>query len=408
MYNKKLHFFSAPFCTLVLCAIFSKNQVTSFVVSQPFTKSTYLSSLPSSDDSAKAMQDYMIKAHEEKLRALKELEDAKNKEIAELKNQLNNNAGSSALAIPTSTSGDDIQELKGQILYYQEFMSNYIVKSQEEKYRAVKEAENKYKQKLLALSGSSSSASASTTSTPSAPPAAKELISLPESSKLYQGRSVKVASAGAKGKSSRWGDAEVHKSQSIANGVENVLKKVAPSPPVIEISPQIIAADHGLHRDGDLSLAERIGQGSASSLENVLKKVAPLPAAIEVSPQTVAADAPSPAAIEVSPQIVAADHGLHRDGDLSLAERVVLGSQASTGAKPNPVASSLAARLSVFEQRNQKVVNAGKANKSHRWGDLEVAKVTTHMEQLPQGSISNRVEENDSIAVNIGAKFLAL
>jgi len=371
------------FCALLLlCAIFEKKQVTSFVVPQPSTKSTtsslHLSSLPSAEESAKALQDYMTKAHEEKLRALKELGDKKDKEIAELKNQLSN-SGSSSITTTTSSSGDDIQELKNQLLQYQQFMSKYIVQAQEEKYRAVKEAEDKYKQKMLLL-GSSSSSSATTSTTP---PPVKESISLPESSKLYQDRSAKVAAAAAKGKS-RWGDAEVQKIKGIANAPP--APSVATSLPATEVSPQIVAADHGLKRDGDLSLAERVAQGS--KVENVLKKVAP-----------------SPPVIEVSPQIIAADHGLKRDGDLSLAERVVLGSKASAEANSNPT-SSLATSTSAYVKRNQKLLNARKANKNHRWGDLEVARVTTFMEQLPQRSTSNGVEE--SVSVNIGAKILAL
>ena len=45
------------------------------------TTGTHLAALPSPEESAKALTDYMAKAHEEKLKAVKAAEDAKNAEI---------------------------------------------------------------------------------------------------------------------------------------------------------------------------------------------------------------------------------------------------------------------------------------------------------------------------------------
>jgi len=347
--------YSLSICILLTYAVLEQNGVTGFLV--PYSSSDirigttsasslYLSSLPSPEESAKAMQEYMAKAHEEKLRALKDLGDKKDTEIAELKSQLNNaRGGTQSTGIELANTSDDIEELKKQLLQYQQFMSKYIISAQEDKYRAVKEAENKYKQKLLALSPSSSTP-ASTSSATTVP----ATISLSESSKLYQDRSAKVAAAGTK---SRWGDAEVQKSKSVASA--------APAPSVV----------------------------------NVLEKVAP-----------------SRPVIEASPQIIAADHGIRRDGDLSLAERVILGSKASEG-KPqssSSPASSLANVSSNYVKRNQKLINAGKANKSNRWGDQEIVRVSSWMEQVPQASTPSVVVrgEVDSVSVNIGAKILAL
>jgi len=156
------------------------------------------------------MRDYMIRSHESKLRALKDLSDKKDKEIRELKSRLNDGEGASS----------SVDELQNQINHYQKFISNYIIKAQEDKIRAIKEIENKSNEKLVLLLGSAASAPSSDSTSSSASvdalPAAGK--SLSESFKIYQDRSTKIADAVAvNGKSPRWGDAEVEKAQSIAD-----------------------------------------------------------------------------------------------------------------------------------------------------------------------------------------------
>lgn len=159
------------------------------------------------------MRDYMIRSHESKLRALKDLSDKKDKEIRELKSRLNDDEGA-------SSSSSSVDELQNQINHYQKFISNYIIKAQEDKIRAIKEIENKSNEKLVLLLGSAASAPSSDSTSSyarvDALPAAGK--SLSESFKIYQDRSTKIADAVAvNGKSPRWGDAEVEKAQSIAD-----------------------------------------------------------------------------------------------------------------------------------------------------------------------------------------------
>jgi len=46
-----------------------------------FQQTALSATLPSPEDSAKALTDYMAKSHEEKLKAIKTVEDKKNQEI---------------------------------------------------------------------------------------------------------------------------------------------------------------------------------------------------------------------------------------------------------------------------------------------------------------------------------------
>ena len=131
---------------------------------------------------------------------------------------------------------------------YQNFMASYIVKAQEEKYKAVKAAElaitKKFEEKLLLL-GSSSSSQPNSPATPV--------------NSAYSQRSAKIEAAAKAGKS-RWGDVEVAKSkvaasvgtlptQSATAPAVQAEPKTAPSA-VIDVPPEVVAADHGLRADG--------------------------------------------------------------------------------------------------------------------------------------------------------------
>lgn len=77
--------------------------------------------------------------------------------------------------------------------------------------------------------------------------------------------------------------------------------------------------------------------------------------------------------VQPSEEIIAADHGLHREGDLSLAERVLLGAQAASGGESSPATSVQS--NSLYHKRNVRLAEAAKAGKNGRWGDMEVGKI---------------------------------
>merc|ERR1711935_890923 len=91
-----------------------------------------------SDKHAEAFTAYMTKSHEEKLKAIKVVEDNRNAEIKDLKKQI-----------------VEMEELSIKLEAYQKFMKGYIVNAHEEKFNAVKVAEaaisKKYEGKLNAF-----------------------------------------------------------------------------------------------------------------------------------------------------------------------------------------------------------------------------------------------------------------
>jgi len=103
----------------------------------------------------------MAKAHEEKIKALKNLEDKKNGEIAALQSQVDTNTSTSSssykstsVVLSTPASGD-VEVLSNRLVAYQKFMAEYMINAQEDKARAVKVAEiavaKKYEEKLNAF-----------------------------------------------------------------------------------------------------------------------------------------------------------------------------------------------------------------------------------------------------------------
>ncbi|KAL3793102.1 hypothetical protein HJC23_005604 [Cyclotella cryptica] len=107
------------------------------------------------DAAAKAMSDYMAKSHEEKLRAIKEVENKKNAEIDALKaeiQQLKSNQASTGGMIASSpalsTIPTDSAEIAQKLVSYQNFMSEYIVNAQNQKLLAIREAELKAEKKF--------------------------------------------------------------------------------------------------------------------------------------------------------------------------------------------------------------------------------------------------------------------
>lgn len=359
------------------------------------------------------LTDYMAKAHEEKIKAIKEVEEAKNKVIEALKDEveeLKSIPKESAVVMaspPPSTANVDlseltIEELRAKLLAYQQFMATYIVEAHEQKRKAVEAAEvataAKYEGKLKLLLGEASKDSAA-----AAPPA----VVASADTKLYDTRSASVAAAAKAGKS-RWGDAEVAKVQ-ISSDAPAVVdatdvngaaaKGAVPAPVSLPGSSiyegrnerVVAAAKAGKSRWGDAEV-KRAAEAAKPALSSSSSTPAPAPAA------------PAPVVVESTPEIEAADHGLRSDGGVggpSLAERVNLGQQlfaASSSAAvavsaPAPanaavVVTNASAPVSIYDLRNAKLVAAAAAGKS-RWGSMENTKAASLAASKAIGSSSS-------------------
>lgn len=330
------------------------------------------------EERAAALSEYLAKAHEEKLRAVREVEDKKSKEIQELKQQVEElkssgasggaltTAAAAAGAVTTTPANMDLNEMTkeqliNKIFQHQEFMQDYIVKSHDQKIKAVAAAQKdvnlKWEQKLLLAGGVNGATAVDPTTTSS--PAKKDPPA--EQSSLYASRNAKVSAAAAAGKS-RWNDMENKKVESLAGAKHNGAKAPAapqndakPPPASAPVPPEVEAADHGMRADGGvggLTLAERVAMGSeAEAAAATPAKVVPVP-----------------------PEVLAADHGMRADGGvggLTLAERVAFGAEA--GAQAATSASELEVRHdddSLYQLRSMHVAKAAAAGKS-RWGGME-------------------------------------
>jgi len=319
------------------------------------------SSLPPAEENAKALEDYMVKAHEEKLRCIRKVEDEMGKEILNLKKELEESrkaqTGDRPVLSGSSSSSSEIWELRDQLESYQTFMAEYIVQAQLDKYRAVKETEekmkNKYSDKML--NGVPSNDIPTSSSSP-----------VSESSKLYLERNEKVKAAAKEGKS-RWGDAEVNKVQTgVANGAKVEQTQVFE----VKVSKESVQEQQ------------------------------------ESSP---------PPLIKPTPEIIAADHGIKREGSLSLAERVILGKDAISNIGRSVVGLAepdVAPKSSLYSKRNNNIAAAAKAGRNSRWGDMEIAKATKLLEDSPIMEApmqpSHKPQRNGhSVPVNIGAQIIS-
>ena len=313
------------------------------------------------------------------------------------------------------------EQLRAKLVVYQDFMAKYIVQAQQQKMKAVKAAElataAKYEEKIKLLLAAAPASDGSTSLpaktdavakvkiTPKGPEidvkaepkndkvngvkkangvaaSAPAAVTLP-SPDIFDQRNKKVAAAGKAGKS-RWGDAETKKASTEASKSSPpsaVTPPAAPAPappqtPVVVVTPEIEAADHGLRSDGGVggpSLAERVNLGQQLFTGSEAVATAPPEPIVEVKPPSVydlrngriaraaaagksrwgtkenikatklAASSSAVSTSETassstaaknpeivsSPEIEAADHGLRSDGGVggpSLAERVNLGS----------------------------------------------------------------------------------
>jgi hypothetical protein len=280
---------------------------------------------------------------------------------------LKESVGSAPVAAPAasaSASDESVEELTQKLLSYQKFMSDYIVKAQEDKARAVAETQTaiskKYEDKLNAFMLNAAPVNGAAAAAPAIAGVAATATDEP---RLYQERNAKIAAAAKAGKS-RWGDKEVER---VGGGAKAPPSAVLSAAPVADAGasasssanppPEVLAADHGLRADGGvggLSLAERVANGAASAAAPAAgvksasnpsfdRRNAYIAAAAKAGKQNrwgimevekaieYSSNALPAAVIEVIlPEIKAADHGLRADGGVggpSLADRVNLGAK---------------------------------------------------------------------------------
>lgn len=311
---------------------------------------------------------YMAKSHEEKLRAIKEVEEKKNTEIKTLKNEVT--ALKERVEVPRESAvvlssepatGRDlssmtIEELRAKLFQYQEFMAKYIVQAQQQKMKAVKMAEvataARYEEKIkfLLAAGSTTSSSES------------EVVPSKEVAK------VKITPK----------DSDVDLKSKPVNGAKKANGVAAPSP------INLPSSDLFDERNKKIAAAGKAGKSRWGDAEVKKASAGSSKPSLSSTPATSTPPAPPAPSLGVSPEIEAADHGLRNDGGVggpTLAERVNLGQQLFTGsdaaatAPPAPIAE-VSPQLSTYDLRNARIARAAAAGKS-RWGNMENMKATS-------------------------------
>lgn len=123
------------------------------VDNQRRTNSCPRAALPTPEESARALTDYMAKSHEEKIKALAAVEKKYKDRIAELEQQVQQLEKRAPL--PTSTNSVEMpatnKRLTKMVGEYRKLLSNYLVNAQKEKVQAVATAEQKLKDHYEAL-----------------------------------------------------------------------------------------------------------------------------------------------------------------------------------------------------------------------------------------------------------------
>mmetsp|Transcript_21093 Transcript_21093/g.58674 ORF Transcript_21093/g.58674 Transcript_21093/m.58674 type:complete len:290 (-) Transcript_21093:32-901(-) len=243
----------------VLLATIASASTDAFTLSN--CRSAVTTQLQSTENTFAA--EYLVRAHEDKLRAVAEVEQTKNAEISALRSEvsdlkekvgaLSTTAGSAA---PPAVSTDEVAT---KLLAYQQFMAKYIVEAHQQKVEAVRVAElritQKYEEqmKLLKPEASAEPAKTEEKKIAAAPPAAKE-------------EQKEAAPAPA---------------------------PVASSTSELVVPPEVEAADHGLRADGGVggyTLAERVALGKdvvnvGAAILSGGAEAAPAPAGGAIDPQ---------------------------------------------------------------------------------------------------------------------------
>lgn len=120
---------------------------TKRVVEQRTTNSWCLLALPSPEESAQALTDYMAKSHEEKIKALAAVEKKYKDRIAELELKVQQLEGKAPRqmtpnSVEMPATNKSLTKMVGE---YKTLLSNYLVNAQKEKVQAVATAEQKIK-----------------------------------------------------------------------------------------------------------------------------------------------------------------------------------------------------------------------------------------------------------------------
>ncbi|CAB9507426.1 expressed unknown protein [Seminavis robusta] len=385
---------------------------------------------PPPAESPSALSEYMAKAHEEKLRAIKAAEDTKNAEIQALKAQLAQAqqgipetppppASDVAPIVDPNLESLSQEQLIAAVRQYQNWMANYIVNAQEQKQKAVQEVldavEEKYKEAVAAAPAPAVTepvaaepvATEPVASVAEEPVAAEPVVPEPvapepnvipamnditetPAQQLYAQRTETVAAAAAAGKS-RWGTKESQKAQ---EAIFAALKQEPEVPPPVEEAPAVEEAPtvNGMDpsvvpktviygkRNQRLAAAGAAGKARWGDLE-LQRAYYNTQQQPPVSPPPVTFLDAAPEQPVDSPEVMAskveeADHGLRNDGGvggLTLSERIAMGAEAAQTAQ---VATDL------YEKRNLRVAAEAAAGKA-RWGDMEVQMANYNTQQQP-------------------------
>lgn len=143
-----------PFCRWHTAGQPTSRSRTAVFRLRKFVKSRLHAQVLPTDESARQLTDFMAKAHEEKLRALKAVEDKYRDEITDLKRRLERYESQEGAALATTQRQANSFEFPAtnkamgeKIQAYRIFLADYIVKSQNEKLLAVATAERKMKER---------------------------------------------------------------------------------------------------------------------------------------------------------------------------------------------------------------------------------------------------------------------
>ncbi|GKY99054.1 hypothetical protein MPSEU_000861100 [Mayamaea pseudoterrestris] len=354
--------------TSTVAAFSSSSQLTRAAAGASSSTLLHLGSSPFENDSAKILSNYLVKAHEEKLKAIKMMENQKSDEIqqlrakvAALEHELQSSSRAS-MAAQSNLWSLTREQLIDLVHSYQQFLATYVVKASEAKFRAVEETRRAVVAKFTAAAVKSDpEMTTTTTSTFVSPASASDSSS---SSTLYESRNQAVK-ASASANKSRWGQAEVERLSSVAapeavTAKESLVSSSASLPEYQSRNKNVLAAWlEGKSRWMDEEIQRLQGKKmvAPSRPANLLQAVAPM----EQSNN------------EVSSAIDAADHGLR--AGLSLGERVTNGASALAQGLVHNVQSYYAAR-------NRNVLDAATKDKT-RWGEEEVSRIQTNQASVP-------------------------
>ena len=419
-----------------------------------FLLSTSTSDLTLEERNAQALADYLERVELQKQLAIAQVQVEKQQEIDVLQRQLlravQQQQSATALTMGLSQSNNNYhhhqqreqlldlskQQLMDRVLFYQTYMQQYMWEAEQEKRRAVQQANEEAQKKwvesmagaLPPVKGSTSSAVSLRTSPFLQQQPATTTVAV---SPLYAARRARIVQHSTDATTwtpLRWGPMEVQRVRGEARpiGVPAVAGPVRPAaPPVVLTRVDVTEADHGLSSQGAVggpTLTERVSfgpetgrvswtldptrrttvpagasslyqqrnakivaqasneRGSSSSRWGVmeiqkLQGVANpvVPRATAASSSLTAAAPATPIVEQPDPRIEAADHGLRADGGVG---GPTLADRVNVGAQLllRTLDATTTAANNLYTQRNAKIVAAA-GQDLVRWGDMEVQRL---------------------------------